>query len=130
MAASKNQVRSGSFGPFPQAPNHVVMSGFQNYFMTTDATGTPQKSPLSVSAASTVTINVPAAATELVVYSSTALRISESDPAAAPYFVIPATTVFKVPCMTPNLNGSDTTGQLFLRADSADATVSFMFLNV
>lgn len=128
--ASKNQVRAGNFGPFPQAPNHVVMSNFENYFMTTDATGTPQKSPLAVPAATTTTITVPAAAIEMVIYSSTALRISESDPVAAPYFVIPATTIFKVPCMTPNLNGSDTTGQLFLKADSVDATVQFMFLNV
>jgi hypothetical protein len=130
MTASKNLVRSNSFGPFPQAPNHVVMSGFQNYFMTTDATGTPQKSPLAVAAAATTTINIPAAAVEMVLISSTALRISESDPAAAPYFVIPASTVFHVPCMSPALNASDTTGQLFLRADSADATVQFMFLNV
>jgi len=106
------------------------MSDFENYFMTTDATGTPQKSPLAVPTATTTTINVPAAAIELVLISSTALRISESDPVAAPYFVIPASTIFRVPCMTPALNANDTTGQIFLKADSVDATVQFMFLNV
>lgn len=130
MSGSKNLVRSGSFGPFPQAPNHVVMNGFENYFMTTDATGTPQKSPLAVPAATTTILVVPAAAVELMFISSTAIRVSESDPAAAPYFVFPANTVFRVPCMTPALNANDTTGQIFLKADSADATVQFMFLNV
>lgn len=128
MPASKNLARSGSFGPFPMAPNRVVMDNFENYFMTTDATGTPQKSPLAVAAASTTTIVVPAAAVEMVILSSTALRVSESDPVAAPYFVVPANTVFRVPCMTPALNTA--TGNIFLRADSADATVQFMFLNV
>lgn len=130
MPGSKNLARSGSFGPFPQAPNHTVMSGFQNYFMTTDATATPQKSPLAVPAASTTTITIPAAAVEMVLISSTALRISESDPVTAPYFVIPANTPFHVPCMTPGLNVNDATGQIFLKADSVDAIVQFMFLNV
>jgi hypothetical protein len=128
--ASKNLQRSTAFGPFPQAPNHQVMNSWQNYFMTTDATGTPITSPVDVANNADTVLTVPAAAVQLVLISSTALRVSESSPASEPYFVIPANTLLTVPCMTPGFNLNDATGQIFLRADASAAVVSFMFLNV
>lgn len=121
--------RFNTFGTLPRDANRQYLNG-QNYFMTTDATPTPLVSPLSVSNVSVTTLQVPGAAVILQLYSSVALRISEEPTAAANYFVIPATTLFQVPCMSTQEGPITTTGFLYLKGDAAAATVQFMFLNV
>ncbi len=127
--AGKSILRWDSFGPIPRDANRQFLSSFLNYFMTTDATGTPLTSPLSFTTGVT-TLVVPAAAVQLTLTPSAALRISEEPTAAANYYVIPANTTVTVPCMTPRLDGVTTTGNLYIKGDSGSGTVNFFFSNV
>ena len=120
--------RTNAFGPFPQAPNHQVINNWENYFVTEDATGTPQTSPLSVVIYSNTitTLVVPAAAVVLRLYASAALRISEQA-SLARYFLVPASILVEWPCMTPQA-GLVTTGNLYIGGDAATVTLQFAFL--
>lgn len=127
---SQNLNRSNTFGTFPQTPDKQWINSSQNYFLTQDATGTPVTSPVAVSASADTVLTIPEGATELVIYSSTALRINDATPANAPYFVIPAATVFTLPCATPTNQPNTHSGLFYLRADASAAAVQFMFLCV
>ena len=129
LSKDKDQLRYDTFGAVPRDDNRQPLTNFQNYFMTTDSTSTPLVSPLTVASNAVTTLKVPAAAITLTIVSSAALRISEESTAAANYFVIPANTVFTVPCMSTQL-GVTTTGFLYLKGDSGSCTVQFMFNNI
>lgn len=122
-----NANRSNQFGTFPMTPDKQWINNSQNYFMPQDATSTAVTSPVAVSSSVDTLIIVPQGATEVVIYSSTALRIANQSPASAPYFVIPATTLIKIPCATPTNEPNSHSGTIYLRADSSAAAVQFMF---
>lgn len=88
-------------------------------FLTQDATGTPQTSPLAVSN-SVITIAVPDGAAELViVHADEAIRVSEIVTVAR-YFVLPGGFSAVVPV-------ADTDSVYLLRDGSSDSTVQFFF---
>lgn len=123
----KSSARFDSFGAAPRDANRQPLIGFENYFVTEDATGTPVVSPATVSNSATTTLTVPAAAVLLTVYSSVALRVSE-DSTFTHYFVVPATTLVTFPCLTPDADSQLTnTGAIYLKGDAASATVQFRF---
>jgi hypothetical protein len=88
---------------------------------TSDATGTPQTSPLTVSNSAVTALLVPANAVQLVITAITnTINISEADPTvAANYFTLPTGLVLTIDvarCST-----------LYLKANTGAATVSFYF---
>lgn len=130
-AKDPNSNRSNQFGTFPMTSNKQWISSWQNYFVNQDATATPVQSPIStVSTSADTLLVVPQGATQLVLYSNQALRVANQSPASAPYFVVPTTTVFTLPCSTPSNEPTSHSGTIYLRADSSAATVQFMFLCV
>ena len=87
-------------------------------FSTADATATPQTSPLTVSSTE-IDITVPAKAVELIiVYTDQSIRISEVT-GMARYFVLPAGYSHTLQIAN--------TSHVYLKRDSADATVQFYF---
>lgn len=110
--------------PFSQGgsrdSNHILVGAFGS-FVTTDATGTPQVSPITVSS-SVINLVVPDNATQLVLSNNAnALRISEVSTVTGNYYVLPASTsnfVIDVARMT----------NVYLLQDSASVTVQFMFI--
>lgn len=128
---AKSAARASSFGPFAQAPNHQVMSGFPNYFSTVDATpGTPLLSPLlAVSLTVPQKITIPAAAVQLIIKTDAKLRISE-DPLMAAYDTIAPGAQDTYPCTSPNFdNVVSGTGAIYIRSDATtNANVSFKFI--
>lgn len=124
--ASKNAARSGSLGAFAQAKNHQVASGYPNYPLFEDATGTPVLSPVALTTAYTL-INVPAAAVGITINGAVAVRVADSSNAAGGYFVCPANVPVEIPITTPTSDPNDTTGQLWLAADSTSGNCSFFF---
>jgi hypothetical protein len=124
----KAGTRTNTFGPFAQAPNHVVMDSFPNYFTTIDATASPQSSPLtSVSNSVPVAVVIPAAAVSVTIKTDQALRVSE-DSAMASYDLIPLGGKETYPCVAPNMDDIiANTGVIYIRSDSTAAKVSFFF---
>jgi len=123
---AKVNPRFTQFGSAPRDANRNAIMG-QNYFATEDATGTPLTSPLAVPAASTTALQVPSAAVQIALISSTDLRVSE-DSSMSHYFVLKANTLEKFPCLSPAVDQQLTnTGIIYLKADSSDAVVQFRF---
>jgi len=88
-------------------------------FLTQDATGTPQTSPLTVSNTK-ITIAVPDGVAELIiVHTDQAIRVSELS-AMTRYFMMPANYSVVVPV-------ADTDFVYLIRDGSSDATVQFFF---
>jgi len=124
---AKSINRYDSFGSVPRDANRQFLANFMNYFVTQDATGTPVTSPVTVSKDAATPLVVPAAAAQLVLSTSAALRVSE-DPAGAHYFVVPANTQFTFPCLTPSADPQlANTGIIYIQGDSAQAVVQFRF---
>lgn len=100
------------------ASNAVIQAG--NSFQTSDATASPNTSPLSYTG-SVTTLVVPINALELVLTPSTALRISELV-AMGTYNVISAgtTMAFGVAGMS----------KVYIKQDSANGTLQFYFVIV
>lgn len=120
---AKTLARAAKFGTYPMDPNHHTISGDGNYFMTIDATGTPQTSPLTVST-SAFPVTVPAAAFRMTIISSAVLLVSE-DPLMASAIQIPANTPFVLPVASPgNDPATANVGLIYLKNA---ATVYFMF---
>lgn len=116
MATTANKKLNGSQS---KDDNHIAISTAA-FFQTLDATGTPQKSPLSVPifSGSFVTLAVPLNATEIVLYASAAMRVSE-DSAFAQYFTLPATTVLVLPCSKM--------ANIYVGGDAGTVTLQFAF---
>lgn len=83
---------------------------------TSDATGTPVVSPVTVTTGTTLT--VPLNAAQITIISSAALRISELSDVST-YFVIPATTPITIDVARLAF--------LYLKQDSTSCTVQFYF---
>jgi len=87
-----------------------------NGMQTTDATGTPQKSPLAITTGTT-TIQIPTNATTITLVGSAAMNISELS-SMANYFTLPTGVVQTI----------SVTNQLFLYVTTASTgTLSFYF---
>jgi hypothetical protein len=87
---------------------------------TSDATASPQNSPLTITTGVT-TIAVPTNAAEMVVKCDVAIRISEVA-AMTTYFTLPASTVLAVPLAR--------TDSIYIRGDAAGGTLQFYFVTV
>lgn len=100
-------------------PNKNLVGYAGGSFVTQDATGTPQNSPLTVSS-SEINLVVPDNATQLVLSNNAnALRVYESA-GSSHYYVIPASTNgFIIDCVGMT--------NIYMIRDSADVTVQFMF---
>jgi hypothetical protein len=123
----KSSVRFNTFGAMAYDANHqpVGISASTNYFMTIDATGTPQTSPLSVTTGTT-TLVVPVAAVDVVLCGSAAFSVSE-DPSMGGAFLVPANTPTMFPCITPDIdNATSGVGGIYLTT-ATTASVSFRF---
>lgn len=88
--------------------------------VTVDISGTPKASPLALTTA-TSTIAVPLNCAEMVIYCTTAVRISE-DSTMTRYFIVPASTSWVIP-----LGKTDT---FYLAADSGTPSLFFYFVKV
>jgi hypothetical protein len=91
-------------------------------FETQDATGTPQKSPLTVSS-SVITIAIPTDAAEMVVSVDQDCRLSEEATAADRYYVIKANTAEVIGC-------SNIDTLYLLRNAATDVALNFRFVLV
>lgn len=89
-------------------------------FTTRDVTGTPLASPLAYSTTE-IPLLVPEEAIRVLLYASTALRVSEVT-GMARYFVLPATTLWRLDVARMTT--------VFVKRDSADGTLQFMFEHV
>jgi len=99
-----------------------VMTG--NSFSTQDISGTPKVSPLAYSSTE-IAIAVPANAVMLLLTPSTALRISEIT-GMARYYTLSANS--SVGLWVAGLANSG--GSLYIKRDSADWTLNFMFVTL
>ena len=109
-----------NFGGLTVDGNHQAMSYGAGPQMS-DATASPQTSPLTVSNSSATTLLVPTNAVKLTIVTLTnTLNISESVSAvSSKYFTLPVGTVLSIDvsrCST-----------LYLEANTGSATVSFFF---
>lgn len=106
----KNLSRDGSNAPMQVA----------DQIETSDATATAVTSPVAYTNANTK-LTVPTRATELIIWASTALRISEeTDPAGGnPYYVLQAGVIQVFP-----VSGVDA---IYLTRDSASGNANFYF---
>lgn len=128
LPAKNATARVGQMGVFAQAGNHQVMSGWLNYPVYQDATGTPVKSPQTLTT-TPLLLNIPAAAATITILAAVAVRIGDNSGinAAGAYMLIPANVPVTVPVVTPSSNANDTTGQLWIAADSTGGACSFYF---
>ncbi len=112
-------VGASNFGGLVNDGNHNAMSGaIGSGIQTTDATASPVASPATVTTGTTIT--VPLNATSVTIYSSAALRISEtSTTMSTSYFAIPATTVMTIDVARM--------ASFYLKQDSGSCTVQFFF---
>lgn len=105
------------------SPNNLFRAGSHepiqigNSFQTSDATASPQNSPLAYSTV-IITIAVPVNAVELIVNPSTAMRISEL-PAMTTYDVIAALSKESIPVAGMNF--------VYIIRDSSNGTLNFRF---
>ena len=124
--ASKNATsRVGQMGTFAQAMNHVAMSGWLNYAVYQDASGTPVKSPVALTSTPTL-INIPASAATITLIGAVAVTVSDTSGATDGSMLIPANVPVTIPLVTPSDNPNDTTGQLWLSTAST-GNCSFFF---
>jgi hypothetical protein len=112
IAFTSNPAKTGS-GQF--------VTAFGSSFVTTDATASPQVSPITVSSTA-INFVVPANAIQMVISNNAnALRISEVSTVTGNYYVLPAsTTNFFIDCSRMT--------NIYMIRDSADVTVQFMFV--
>lgn len=104
----------------PRGGSHEIIP-VGNYFETTDATGTPQTSPLAYSGATVYNLVVPQGAIQLTLMPTTDLRVSElSD--VSKYDLIKANTKEIIDCASM--------ANIYLKEDSADGSVYFKFIFV
>jgi hypothetical protein len=114
----KSKLNPNDFAGFKTDGNRVAMP-FANYFLTIDATGTPQVSPLTVN--TTATLVVPLSAVQCTIVSVTnPVQVSEDSTQAA-FFTLPAGVPFTFDC-TDMAN-------IYLKTASS-TVVSFMFKTV
>ena len=99
-------------------PVHVARG-----FVTTDNSGTPKTSPLSVTTTE-VSIVVPSNAVELIIVNtSQALRVSETSGGTA-------TSYFLIAAGSGEVIQMGEGGTLYIRADSITSTVQFYFRTI
>lgn len=129
----KNQLpptinRANQFGSFARDPNHQYITE-PNYPYFQDATASPQKSPVAIASNAVVTIDIPASAIRINFCSTVQFRVSDLNTvdSAAPYASLPPNQVIPFPCVTPSSDPNDTTGQIFVCADSTSGNLSFWF---
>lgn len=109
-----------NLGSLPRDDNKIAIQA-GGTFVTQDATGTPQESPLTVSSTN-ITISIPAKAVEMVIRTDVTLRVSDqTDPVGGDqHYVQGASTteIYQVARMD-NL--------YLVREGGSDATVQFRF---
>lgn len=111
-----------NFGGITVDANRVAMTGATaSGPQTSDATGTPLTSPLTVSNSAVTTVNVPLNAYKVTLITATnTLNISEADSTvASKYFTLPVGTVLEIETAQCSV--------LYLKANTGSATVSFFF---
>jgi len=85
---------------------------------TSDATGTPQTSPLAYTTALITALTIPTRAAEIVLKPSTDLKVSE-DSTMTSYFVILANTTQVFPLARAD--------NFYVQGNSSDGTLNFYF---
>ena len=102
--------------------SHVGMTGaLGSGFQTTDATGTPVVSPVTVSNAGVTTIIVPASAIQVTVIAITnTVNVSEADATVA-------TKYFTVPTGVPITFEVARLSKFYMKANGGASTLSFFF---
>lgn len=118
MAATLRNRTPQEFGNLPSDGKSSIQVG--NGFVTADATGSPNNSPL-VYTSSVTTILVPQGAIQMSLLPTTDLRISEVV-AMSTYDLIKANTKEIVPCA-----GLKT---MYIKEDASDGSVYFKFIFV
>lgn len=126
-AKSPTANRLNNFGSYAQSPNHQTIAE-SNYPYYEDATGTPNQSPLAITT-TPIALLVPNGAVKLIITGSVAFRVSDQAAlnTTKPYYVQPASTPLEIPCVTPNTDPLDTSGTIWIAADSTSGTVNFFF---
>lgn len=104
-----------NFGNFRTTGSHQLVDA-ANGFQTTDATGTPLTSPLSVTTGTTI-LKVPLNVSWVTLFASAATSVSEVANMAT-YFTIPASTPVPIPVANQ---------QFVYLTTATTATVSFYF---
>lgn len=99
--------------------NEKLQSG--RSFTSSDATDTPQTSPLAILTASATTIAVPENAAEMVVWCDQDVNISTTS-GLTDYFTIPALVIIAMPVSNVD--------NVYVQGDSADGTLNFFFLTI
>lgn len=115
----KTPVIPSNFGGLVNDANRNAMTGaLGSWFQTSDATGTPKNSPLTVSN-SAVPIAVPTRAVQMTLSTNNDLRISELSDVST-YYILAGGTAITIDIAR--------LGILYLLRDGAsDCTVKFMF---
>lgn len=116
---------ASNFGSLANDANRNAMAGVLGGGpSTSDATGTPQTSPISVSSSAVTTLVIPLNAAQVNIFTTTnTINVSEADSSvASKYFTIP--TGVQVTIDTARC------GVLYLKANTGAATVSFWFNTV
>lgn len=104
----------------PVDGSRIAIQAIGNGIQTSDATGTPVKSPVTVADSSVTTINVPESAIQITISTVTnTLNVSEVSSSMTTYFTIPTGQVVTFDVAN--------TSVLYLESNTGNATVSFFF---
>jgi hypothetical protein len=116
----KTKNTPSNFGGVVNDGNRNALTGvLGSWIQTSDGTGTPVTSPVTVTTGTTLTI--PPNAAQIVISSSAALRISELSDVST-YFVLPANVSLTIDVARLSL--------LYLKQDSGSCTVQFFMVMV
>ena len=112
------QKQSTPFGGSVTDGNRVAMTGFPNYTVSQDITGTPVTSPVTNMSGSGAALTVPLNAVSVTVESTVIMQIGE-DSSYAQGLNIPASTLYTYPCARQAF--------VYLKPSSGTNTTSFQF---
>lgn len=126
-AKNPNANRANQFGSFAHDVNHQVIT-LPNYPYYQDVNASPVKSPLSITTTPAL-ITIPGAAVSITLTSTVAFRTGDQSAidSTKPYATWPANTPITLPCVTPSSDPLDTTGVMYVAADTASGVLSFIF---
>jgi hypothetical protein len=108
-----------NYGSFAKDKNQVVID-IGTKFTTSDATSSPQNSPLAITTAVT-TIAVPTDAAEMVIMGTVALRVSE---------IVGMTTYDFIPANQREVIPVARMDNVYIKADSTTGSLNFRFNHV
>lgn len=117
--------RAQQFGTVGRDSNHQYL-GDSNFPYFQDAAASPVKSPVALTTTPSV-ITVPAAAVRMHVIGAVAIRVGDTSGQTTGYVMVPANLEASFPVITPGIDPNDTTGQIWLAADSTGGNCSFWF---